>query len=457
MYDYGIENGDAGIRPGLGAYCVMALGSRINFGRNPSAICAYLRDLAGWTRQEVLLNSPDQYEIMHEDYQTVFRYETDCPNEYFLVENRTRLGLDAYLPSGGLAVYHCDTLGKNGWGKGSPDSHSRCRLIQADGALHLETGDNCGDRFDLFGKTDGVALSYGTIPSSKSWNGADSGFNLVDISEPGQVMRFKTGRTRERGESDVSGTPLIMREIFPDMLIPDDDAGGLCTAIPVDVQGILTDILVNVDITHLSVGDLEVLLKPPSGEVFFLHNLDWSQQNDLHLTCDAESVLAGLKGKPIYGDWVLCVRDLVAKEIGKLNSWNLLIEYFPSAHMIQTEAVSGLKIPNADPNGISSAIPISQDGPAKDIRVFVEINHPFSGDLQVVLIAPTGRSVVLISFGEGKNKANIRRAFDTDTHPGLAVLVKGGQPITGDWLLQVADNGWEGPGTLERWSLALTC
>ncbi len=457
MYDYGISTGDADINPGLGAYCLMALGQRLNYGRSPAPVCIYLRDLVGWCDREVLLNHPDMFEVRYGDYHSVFRYETDRPNEYFLVENRTRMKLDAYLPASGLAVYHCDTMGRNGWNGGTPDLHPRCVLLQADGSLHLETGRNTGGRFDLFGRTDGVAVSVDTLPSSKAWDGTETGLNIIDISEPGEVIRFKTGMVGDRGESDIADTPLIFREVFPDMLIPDDDPEGLSSVIQIAKHGNIEDILVTVDIHHAFIGDLEVFLKTPLGGRIMLHNRDWSEQSDLHLTYDAETVLAGLKGKAMHGDWTLCIKDMALNDIGKLNFWSLLIEYTPTDRIIQTEAVSGLKIPPADWNGISSAIPINREGMAENIRVYAEVTHPCIGDLQISLIAPSGRSVVLKPFGEGRLKANMRGLYDTRNHEGLAAMARAGQEMQGEWLLEIIDCESEGPGVLEKWSLAFTC
>ncbi|MEZ4528611.1 MAG: M6 family metalloprotease domain-containing protein [Desulfobacterales bacterium] len=457
MYDYGISTGDADISPGLGSYCLMALGQRLNYGRTPAPVCAYLRDLAGWCDRETLLNHPDLYEIPYGDYHSVFRYETHRPNEYFLLENRTRMKMDAYLPASGLAVYHCDTMGRNGWNGGTPDLHPRCVLLQADGSLHLETGRNTGGRFDLFGKTDGVAVSADTLPSSKAWDGTETGLNLVDISEAGEVIRFKTGTVSDRGETHIANTPLIVREVFPDMVIPDDNSQGLSSVIHIARHGNIEDILLTVDIHHAFIGDLEVFLKTPSGSKIMLHNRDWSEQTDLQLTYDAEGMLAGLKGKPVHGDWILCIRDMALNDIGKLNFWSLLIEYTPTDRIIQIETVSGLKIPPADWNGISSAIPIDQEGVFEDIRVYAEVTHPCIGDLQISLTAPSGRSVVLKPFGEGKLKANIRQIYDTGNHDGLAAMVRAGQEMQGEWLLEVTDCKSEGPGILVKWSLALIC
>lgn len=188
LYDYGNRDGDFEKSSGLGLYCLMSSGNHLNNGHTPAPICAYLRDLVGWCDHEIRLNSPGVYEVKQGDYGTIMKYETYQPNEYFIIENRTQQGLDTYLPDSGLAVYHCDTLGSNEWQGGTRYRHYQCGLLQADGHLDLENNRNRGDRGDLFGRMDGVALSYATIPSTCAWDGSDSGLAVSDISEPSDII-----------------------------------------------------------------------------------------------------------------------------------------------------------------------------------------------------------------------------------------------------------------------------
>lgn len=456
LYDYGTRAGDSDPSAGLGHYCLMAAGGRLDYGRSPSPVCAYLRDLVQWYDKEITLNQPGIFRARHEDFATLYRFETERANEYFLVENRTRMGLDAFLPSSGLAVYHCDTLGSNEWQGGDPERHYQCALLQADGSLDLETNRNFGDMTDLFGKMVGVALSHDTTPNTRKWDGSESGFNILDIGEPGDIIRFKTGRAGDQGETDISDSPVVVQEVFPDLLIPDDAEEGICNMIRVDKPGRIASMNIEVDISHSNIGDLEVSLINPNGNRIMFHNRDWGEQGDLRRTYDTQSRLAPLKGLPMQGTWGLCVKDLAAGDIGRLNRWKLTIRYEPTDRIIQGEAVSGLRIPDADWNGITSAIPIEQEGVAAEIQIHVEITHTYIGDLQIAVAAPTGEKIVLMPFGEGGNKANVRRTYDSTNHPGLAALINAGQRMEGDWILQVIDNTPGDTGVLEKWSLALT-
>jgi hypothetical protein len=146
--------------------------------------------LAGWPKR-IRVNSPKKYEISQGDYSSVYIYETDDINEYFLIENRHRQNLDSHLPSSGLAIYHCDTLGSNEWQGGTANEHYQCGLLQADGHLDLERNLNSGDSDDLFDDITGVAVSHSTSPSTLLWDGSDSGLSIKNISKSSKAMSIE--------------------------------------------------------------------------------------------------------------------------------------------------------------------------------------------------------------------------------------------------------------------------
>src|SRR6185436_4920564 len=130
----------------------------------------------------------------HGDYNTVMKYRTSKPTEYFLVENRSKMGLDRGGVSSGLAVYHCDTLGSNELQQGTATKHYQCALLQADGHRDLEMDVNQGDGADLYGAIGGVALSSESAPNSREWDGRDSGLVLADITGADASITFVVGQ-----------------------------------------------------------------------------------------------------------------------------------------------------------------------------------------------------------------------------------------------------------------------
>jgi M6 family metalloprotease-like protein len=190
LYDYGRRDGDEGKSAGMGAFCLMSSGNHLGQGKTPSPICAYLRHLAGWAVDEVALNDPGAYTVRHGDYGTFHLYRSPRENEYFLLENRSRLGLDGALASSGLAILHCDTLGSNEWQGNSTSHHYQCRLLQADALESLERNENSGDEGDLFRLRDGDVLHADTTPGTRWWDGSDSGLRIRDISADGDEISF---------------------------------------------------------------------------------------------------------------------------------------------------------------------------------------------------------------------------------------------------------------------------
>ncbi len=317
LYDYGTEDGDFEKSAGIGVYCLMGSGNHLDEGRTPAPICAYWRDLARWC-EPIDLSQPGRYEARHGDYGHAMRFKTGKDNEYFLVENRARLGHDLHLPAEGLAVYHCDILGSNEYGGGSASRHYQCALLQADGHLDLERNRNLGDRGDLFGLAQGVALSHGTMPSSNRWDGAESGFTLSAVGAPGEVIAFVAG-----GPS----TSTLRGQATPRRAIPDNDPAGVGSSIRIDQQGKVADIAVTLEIAHPYIGDLRVDLISPGGQRALLHDRRGGDADDLkvRLTPATTPALSALQGQETRGAWVLRVSDLEGRDVGKLNRWSLEI------------------------------------------------------------------------------------------------------------------------------------
>jgi M6 family metalloprotease-like protein len=447
LYDYGRRDGDFEKSQGIGRYCLMGSGNHLNRGRTPAPACSYLRDLAGWTDTEITLHSPGDYTARHGDYGTVMKFQTDKLNEYFIVENRTRMGLDEHLPASGLAVYHCDTLGSNEWQGGTWDRHYQCGLVQADGHLDLENNRNPGDEGDLFGRVDGVALSDGTSPTTREWDGSDSGFVVSGITDPSEAIRFRTGKE--------VGVFTTVQEIAPDLLIPDNKPEGVTSKMKLTQAGVVKNLKVAVDIIHTWIGDLTVEIVSPSGKTVVLHDETGMDHDDIRTTYDADSIpgLTALEGEPVQGEWSLKITDSARRDTGRLNWWKLEVEYEPTAQVVQREAEPGLSIPDSNTQGVSNSIQIEHEGTAKDVQVDVDITHTYIGDLMVDLVSPSGQSATLHNrTGYGRN--DLRMSYDKSSAPALEVLE--GDPIQGDWTLRVRDLEGLDTGTLDKWSLTIT-
>lgn len=452
LYDYGNRDGDSDPSSGLGGYCLMASGSHLDSGRTPAPISAYLRNLAGWTQQVHLLNDGGAFRVEHGNYDALYKYQVaNRPNEYFLVENRSRIGLDAHCTSEGLAVYHCDILGSNEWQGGTADNHYQCALIQADGARHLENNRNYGDQGDLFQDRAGLVLAHDTVPSSRAWGGEDSGLCLFDVGLPGEVIAFKVGHP---DEPDSHATTLA-RKSRPSVVIPDDDPKGVSDTITITAQGEIAEMIVGVNISHTYIGDLKLVLTSPRGKSITLREKKGGSADDLKEAYNTLGVLADLVGDEILGAWTLTVSDLAGQDIGKLRSWTIEAAYSRKTLDFSEEKAVNRSIADNDPAGIADTITVTQGGQVEHLAVSVDITHTYHGDLTVRLAAPSGRSATLIEFNTlGSTSGTLAREFSDRNLAALKALL--GEPATGDWTLTVSDNWARDVGTLNSWALQLS-
>jgi M6 family metalloprotease-like protein len=324
MYDYGERDGDSIKSAGIGSYCLMGSGNHNDSGRSPSPVCAYLRDLAGWCDNVVDLNTAAAHQATHGDYNTVMKYRTSKPNEYFLVENRTKMNLDRGLPASGLAVYHCDIDGSNELQQGTPDKHYQCALLQADGRRDLELDVNRGDGSDLYGATQGLALTSSSSPHSREWDGRDSGLAISDIGAPGSMIAFKVGAAPAAVVATGKANQVIS--------IPDAKATGVASAIAITQSGIVAQIKVNVDIQHTYIGDLRVVLTSPGGRSTVLHPQLGGSADNLIATYNSAvpGVLSAMVGQSMKGNWILNVSDRVRADVGKLRGWGIELRSGPA-------------------------------------------------------------------------------------------------------------------------------
>jgi M6 family metalloprotease-like protein len=453
MYDYGAVNreGDGVKSAGIGAYCLMGSGNHLNAGRTPAPVCAYLRDLAGWCDTELELNGAGgEREAEHGRYDMVLKYKTAAPNEYFIVENRCKLGLDGFLPSSGLAVYHCDTNGSNEFQDGLGSRHYQCALLQADGHADLEHNVNQGDGTDLYASVAGTALAHDTSPSSRLWNGADSGLVIGGIGVPDNRVRFRTGAAAPRGALHAENTTPLD--------IPDNNADGVRSRIAVaNAAGAIEQLRVDLNLSHTYIGDLEVELVGPDGTKAILHKRSGGNSDNLvaRYETGTSSALAAFVGKPAQGDWFLALRDLEGQDQGRLERWSLdLTLQGTAATVVRGDAAPDVAIPDASPQGVTSAIALAATGTVRSLKVVIDITHTFIGDLRIELVSPTGRSVMLHArLGGGQD--NLVTTYDSALPLSpLSGLI--GQSIQGTWTLRVADLAPEDKGTLNRWSVEVT-
>ncbi|BDD04844.1 M6 family metalloprotease domain-containing protein [Aureibacter tunicatorum] len=176
-YKYGDTGPD-----GLGTFDIMcSYGS----STNPVIPNPYFKMLAGWMNVVDITNFTGiKTDLSNSN--TVFKYvNKNNPTEFFLIEARRREGRSYLIPDEGLTIWHIYEQGNN------QNYHSN----QTPHQVYLEHANNnvydhsyaCYDQgyrdeFDNF-----------TAPSSKWYDGSESGLMISKVSYPGASMTFQIG------------------------------------------------------------------------------------------------------------------------------------------------------------------------------------------------------------------------------------------------------------------------
>lgn len=114
-------------------------------------------------------------------------FESPGNGEYFLVENRQRVGYDAALPGSGLLVWHIDETRTAGYDANDNEDRKLVDLEEADGQNVLDTnrnsGGNRGDAGDPYTATsNSTSFDARSVPNSRLFNGKRSGVAISNIS-----------------------------------------------------------------------------------------------------------------------------------------------------------------------------------------------------------------------------------------------------------------------------------
>jgi len=119
---------------------------------------------------------------------------------------------------------------------------------------------------------------------------------------------------------------------------------------------------------------------------------------------------------------------------------------------VERSNVQALTIPDDDRQGASSRISISDTSPILDIQVSVEVEHEFLGDVEIHLVEPGGKTVLLQSRTLGRS-TSLKTTYTLQTTPYLRELLN--LSPQGTWRLTAIDRAPQHTGKLKGWKLDL--
>jgi subtilisin-like proprotein convertase family protein len=108
-----------------------------------------------------------------------------------------------------------------------------------------------------------------------------------------------------------------------------------------------------------------------------------------------------------------------------------------------------LSIPDNSAKGVTSIFNCRLPGQIVSAKLTVDIQHPHIGDLQLNLLAPSGK-IIQLHNRTGGRQANLSQTYQSD-----ALRAAIGQESEGNWGLQVIDFAARDRGTLKSWRLEL--
>lgn len=190
---------------GLGGFCLMAAGSwgkakeNEPYGSSPVHPCAWGKYLLGWTEPDsvevgvvdsisarlvAVASAGCSFRILKNKNGLDWTASGTGSGEYFLVENRQRLGFDRGLPGSGLLILHIDESQPNN----DNERHPLVGIMRADGSSSYALGPNDRGSDAHLWKNSTTGVRNFTTPSTAFYDGVQSGVVIEKISSADSVM-----------------------------------------------------------------------------------------------------------------------------------------------------------------------------------------------------------------------------------------------------------------------------
>ena len=158
----------------------------------PATMVGWCKNELGWVDIVEITDDQDAVSI-EQSYSsnTIFRVNhSQVEEEYWLIENRQKIGSDTLMPSPGLTIWHIneDIAQGGGWAPNNNEPYYGVGLEQADGMFALENG-GPSDASDVFpGVTDNREFSHSSSPNTTSLYVEPSMLRIDNISDPGEMV-----------------------------------------------------------------------------------------------------------------------------------------------------------------------------------------------------------------------------------------------------------------------------
>ncbi len=299
-----------------------------------------------------------------------------------------------------------------------------------------------------------------------------------------------------------AGVPVCSGESGQNLPKPIADNATATSVAFVGETGQVVSIVVSVNLIHTFAADVDMQLRSPDGTIIELSTdngggtdfdgtiaFDDAAENSivgasgsLSGTFRPEQALSTFAGERMSGQWQLQVADDGTGDTGTLTGWSINYCYISGVEEGEPEGLpegapdplcsgeSGQNLPKpiVDNDTASSVAVVGETGQVVSVVVSVTLSHTFAGDVDMLLRSPDGTIIELTSDNGGGSDFDGTVTFD-DAAANSIVSASGtltgsfrpeqplstfaGERMSGQWQLQVADDGSGDTGTLTGWSI----
>ncbi len=180
-----------GLFTGTGLWDLMGTGNGNNMGRTPAHPNAFVKSkIFNWVIPTRLSMPFNNVELTNseENKNSYYYMNTRTPDEYFLLENRTKTGFDRYLPGEGLIIYHVHSDLATSLSDVNTGHPQKMYPVCAGSGKDPEF--NNADSYEPIntalcpfpGEKNIRGFTYYTLPSSKSWADEQPYGHLTNIA-----------------------------------------------------------------------------------------------------------------------------------------------------------------------------------------------------------------------------------------------------------------------------------
>ena len=278
---------------------------------------------------------------------------------------------------------------------------------------------------------------------------SDAGLRVAETDDPTNIVAEVAAEPQYENPTPTDPTITDKADSKPGLRIPDANPTGISDTITLTQDIDISNLTVEVDVTHTYKGDLVVTIEH-GGITETLHDRTGGSTDNIKRTFTTER----FRGTNSKGVWTLKVVDTARYDLGVLVSWQVAVSGKassggtnpgPTVVTRTFENDQKVDVPDNNRSGISSDIEVPQAMTIESIEVEVDIRHTYRGDLYVVL-QHDGKESVLHNKTGGSQDNLVLRVSPADFD---------GTDARGTWTLKIVDTARLDLGTLNRWSISV--